>query len=67
MLFTTFKQSYRNWSEYQRNKKTIVSSGLTFERAELECTRFNQNRTPEDIKQNVRMFFTTDNDFNSNN
>lgn len=56
-IYTTFKRSCRNWSEFASAEKIIVDTDLTFEEARDACKDFNQNLTEEEIERGTKLEF----------
>ncbi len=58
VFYKTFKRSATNWSEFAGNRKTTVSTGLTYDQAREECKAYNDTRTPAQIRRGTMMEFT---------
>ena len=56
--YKTFKRSCKNWKEFSTARKTIQSTGLTYEQAREECERFNSNLTSAQKRKGTKMEFT---------
>lgn len=57
MAYRTFKRSCRNWEEFGSARKFTDMKGLTLEQARARCDRFNENRTPAQIRAGTKLEF----------
>lgn len=58
--YRTFIRSVRNWREYSTARKTTVDRGLTIDEARRACDRFNESRTPQQVRKGTKMEFTAE-------
>lgn len=58
MSYRTFKRSANNFRQFASARKITVDTGLTFEEAQRQCERFNENRNARQIRNGTMMEFT---------
>jgi hypothetical protein len=56
--YRVFQRSCTNWQEFARARKTTIRTGLTAEEALQMCARFNDNRTPAQVRKGTKYEFT---------
>jgi len=56
--FKTFKRSATNWETFSSARKITVDRGLTEDEARRACKRFNENRTPAQIRKGTKLEYT---------
>jgi hypothetical protein len=58
--YKTFKRSATNFKQFFNARKITVDTGLTYEEAQRQCERFNNNRTPTQIRKGTKMEFVSE-------
>ncbi len=58
--YKTFKRSANTWSQFGSARKITVDTGLTFDEARRACERFNNSRTPAQIRKGTKLEFTAE-------
>lgn len=55
--YRTFKRSCTDWKTFASARKTTVDRGLTYDEARRACQRFNENRTPAQVRKGTKLEF----------
>ncbi len=58
--YRTFKRSATNFDQFSTARKITVERGLTREQAVEQCQRFNDNRTPAQLRKGTAMEFDSE-------
>lgn len=56
--YKTFKRSCTDWRSFAKARKITEETGLTYEQALERCERFNNSRTPAQIRKGTKLEFT---------
>ncbi|MDO8597530.1 MAG: hypothetical protein Q7R45_13015 [Sulfuricaulis sp.] len=57
--YKTFLRSANSFEEFARARKITVDRGLTEEEARRACSRYNDNRTPAQIRKGTKLEYTS--------
>lgn len=60
MRYKVFKRSATNWEEFARARKITVATNLSGDEARAMCDKFNNNRTPVQIRKGTKLEFTSE-------
>jgi hypothetical protein len=55
--YRTFKRSCTDWKTFARARKITVDRRLTYAEARRQCDRFNDHRTPAQVRKGTKMEF----------
>jgi len=55
--YKTFKRTANSMSEFARARRIEVDRNLTIDEARRACDRFNDNRTPTQIRRGTKLEF----------
>jgi len=58
--YRTFKRSCTGWKSFASARKITVDTGLTIDEARRACDRFNESRTPSQIRRGTKLEFTAE-------
>jgi hypothetical protein len=55
--YRTFTRSATNFEQFAKARKMTVRRGLTYSEAQAMCKRFNDERTPAQVRKGTKMEF----------
>jgi hypothetical protein len=58
--YRTFKRSATNWWQFGNARKITEERGLSLETARARCAEFNDNRSPAQIRNGIKLEFDSE-------
>lgn len=58
MSYTVFSRSCTNWKSFATARKRVIATGLSADEALAMCNRFNDNRSPDQVRRGMKYEFT---------